>query len=121
MLATSPAAARDAHAKPKAVILIGIDGFRWDIPDRFHTPNIDMLARSGVRAEMIPVWPSLTYPNFWAIATGLYPDHNGIVANEMFDPATGRSFRDGPFNDSRWWRGSPFGRRWRSRAARRRY
>jgi len=66
-----------------------------------------MLARNGVRSAMIPVWPSLTYPNFWAIATGLYPDHNGIVANEMFDPATGRSFRDGPFNDSRWWRGEP--------------
>jgi predicted AlkP superfamily pyrophosphatase or phosphodiesterase len=34
---------------------------------------------------MIPSFPSSTYPNRYAMATGLYPAHHGIVQNIFYD------------------------------------
>ena len=34
---------------------------------------------------MLPSYPSLTFPNHYAIVTGLYPEHNGLVANSFLD------------------------------------
>ncbi len=68
------------------LILVSIDGFRWDYMDRYPTPNMDRIAASGSRAErLLPVYPTLTFPNHYSIATGLYPTHHGIVANEFPD------------------------------------
>ncbi|MDX2418211.1 MAG: ectonucleotide pyrophosphatase/phosphodiesterase [Xanthomonadales bacterium] len=70
------------------LILISIDGFRWDYMDRYSTPNMDRIAISGSKAErLLPVFPTLTFPNHYSIATGLYPEHHGIVANDFPDPA----------------------------------
>jgi predicted AlkP superfamily pyrophosphatase or phosphodiesterase len=33
---------------------------------------------------MVPVFPSLTFPNHYAIITGLHGEDNGIVANKMY-------------------------------------
>jgi predicted AlkP superfamily pyrophosphatase or phosphodiesterase len=42
------------------LILISLDGFRWDYPDLADTPNLDRLIAAGVRAEgMIPVFPTI--------------------------------------------------------------
>ncbi len=69
------------------LILISIDGFRWDYQDLFETPALDRLAARGVRAESLqPVFPTLTFPNHYSIATGLYPANHGIVANDFPDP-----------------------------------
>jgi len=66
------------------LILISIDGFRWDYPSIYATPALDRLAAGGVRAEaMRPVYPSLTFPNHYSIATGLYPAEHGIVHNHF--------------------------------------
>ena len=47
------------------LLLIGIDGLRWDIIDRHPAPNLRRLAQEGVRAQgLIPVMPSKTFPNF---------------------------------------------------------
>ena len=68
------------------LLLISIDGFRADYLDRGFTPTLNALADSGVRAEyMRPSFPSLTFPNHYALITGLRPDRNGIVANTMED------------------------------------
>jgi predicted AlkP superfamily pyrophosphatase or phosphodiesterase len=93
------------------VILVSIDGWRWDYLDRFAPPAIGRLAKSGVRAEaLIPVYPSKTFPNHYTIVTGLYPAHHGIVSNNMVDPALPGRFtlsnRDVQ-QDSRWWGGEP--------------
>jgi predicted AlkP superfamily pyrophosphatase or phosphodiesterase len=69
-----------------SLILVSIDGFRPDYLDRGMTPNLSALARDGVRAEMRPSFPSLTFPNHYALVTGLRPDRNGIVNNQMEDP-----------------------------------
>jgi predicted AlkP superfamily pyrophosphatase or phosphodiesterase len=75
----------EQRAKP-CLILISIDGFRWDYQDLYDTPALDRLAARGVRAESLrPVFPTLTFPNHYSIATGLYPASHGIVANDFPD------------------------------------
>ena len=69
------------------LVLISIDGFRWDYLDRYPTPNMHRIAAVGTKAErLLPVFPTLTFPNHYSIATGLYPDHHGLVANDFPDP-----------------------------------
>ncbi len=52
------------------LILIGIDGFRYDYLDSIPTPALDRLARDGVRAPLVPVFPTKTFPNFYTLVTG---------------------------------------------------
>lgn len=73
-------------------VIISLDGYRWDYPQWYDTPFIDFMASQGVASGLIPSFPSKTFPNHYTLATGLYPDHHGIVANEFLDPANGRSF-----------------------------
>jgi len=69
------------------VILVSIDGFRNDYLDRGITPNLSGLAKQGTLAKKFePVFPTITFPNHFALITGHYPDHNGIVNNTMYDP-----------------------------------
>jgi predicted AlkP superfamily pyrophosphatase or phosphodiesterase len=66
------------------LVLVSLDGFRWDYPDRALTPTLSRIAREGVRAErLLPVFPTLTFPNHYSLVTGLYPARHGIVANEF--------------------------------------
>ena len=49
------------------------------LADRYKATYL--LAR-GVRAtRMIPSFPSVTFPNHYSLATGLYPSHHGLVDN----------------------------------------
>jgi predicted AlkP superfamily pyrophosphatase or phosphodiesterase len=92
------------------VILVSFDGWRWDYETKAPTPNFHRLAARGVRAGLIPVYPSKTFPNHYTIATGLYPGHHGMVANVIRDPATGRVFRRTDLAEARdpmWWGGEP--------------
>ena len=74
------------------VVMLSMDGFRWDYPDLCPTPNLYRIAARGVKASLQPSFPSKTFPNHYTIATGLYPDHHGIVDNSFYDPTTGRHF-----------------------------
>jgi predicted AlkP superfamily pyrophosphatase or phosphodiesterase len=68
------------------------------------------LARAGVRAEgLIPPFPSKTFPSHYTIVTGLYPEHHGIVSNNMIDARIGERFSmSAPTaQDTRWWGGEP--------------
>jgi len=79
------------------LVMLSLDGFRWDYADKVPTPNLDKIAKMGVKAESLqPSFPSKTFPNHYTIATGLYPDHHGIVLNAFYDPETDRyySIRD---------------------------
>lgn len=81
-------AASDACAEARPVIVVGIDGFRADYLARGVTPTLSRLAVEGVQAEggMKPSFPSVTFPNFYTLATGRHPDHHGLVHNTMRDP-----------------------------------
>jgi predicted AlkP superfamily pyrophosphatase or phosphodiesterase len=92
------------------LILISFDGFRWDYRTKYAAPNINRLAANGVSADLIPSYPSKTFPNHYTIVTGLYPGHHGIVANTVKDPPTGRrlSMTNSVENrDAMWWGGEP--------------
>jgi predicted AlkP superfamily pyrophosphatase or phosphodiesterase len=96
-------------ARP-TLILISFDGFRWDYRTNYSAPNINRLAARGVSADLIPSYPSKTFPNHYTIVTGLYPGHHGIVANTIKDPPTGRrlSMSNSVENgDAMWWGGEP--------------
>src|SRR4051794_24397131 len=89
------------------LILISIDGFRWDYLEKFPAPTLRSLAASGVHmARLIPSFPSKTFPNHYTLVTGLRPEHHGIVSNYFFDPALNESFNKGRLADNadpRWW------------------
>ena len=87
--ATLPAPAPEAmtqEQRPPVTILISIDGFRSDYLEKGLTPVLAGLAKDGVRADMVPSFPTKTFPNHWTLVTGLVPDRNGITANKMVDP-----------------------------------
>ena len=71
------------------VVVLSMDGFRWDYTQKTKTPNLDSIAHHGVKAVSLkPSFPTKTFPNHYSIATGLYPDHHNIVANNFFDAKT---------------------------------
>jgi len=77
----------------RTVVILSLDGFRWDYPAKTSTPNLDRLAREGVKAEsLIPSFPSKTFPNHYTIATGLVPDHHGLVNNAFYDAESDKSY-----------------------------
>lgn len=102
--------ASDQRDKP-TLILISIDGFRWDYQDFYDTPALDRIAAAGVRAEaMVPVFPTLTFPNHYSIATGLYPASHGLLGNRFPSPDRSRfySLRDREsVQDGSWYGGQP--------------
>jgi predicted AlkP superfamily pyrophosphatase or phosphodiesterase len=92
------------------VILVSIDGFRYDYLDRGNTPNLQSIAKRGVRAEwMTPSFPTKTFPNHYTIVTGLYPEHHGIVGNDFWDNDRQQMYKhDKPIAlDGSWWGGEP--------------
>lgn len=103
------AARRQTHHIAPTVILISLDGFRYDYMDKFNTPTLKALARDGVRAKwMIPSFPTKTFPNHYTIATGLYPEHHGIVENNVWDFGEKLSIADlKVLEQPRWWLGEP--------------
>lgn len=98
----------DATPKPAPLILVSIDGFRADYLERGLTPTLNALAGSGVHAEyMRPSFPTLTFPNHYALVTGLRPDRSGVVDNKMEDRRIpGQLFAASnrtAVEDARWW------------------
>ena len=95
------------------LILVSLDAFRWDYLEKYsaEAPHLRALAADGVRAEhLVSCYPSSTFPNHYSIATGLRPEHHGIVDNHFFDPALGAAFNYRSHEcaiDGRWWGGEP--------------
>jgi predicted AlkP superfamily pyrophosphatase or phosphodiesterase len=104
------AAGRAPRTADPIVLLVSMDGWRWDYFDRAATPTLHALAARGVRSEgLIPPFPSKTYPSHYTIVTGLYPAHHGIISNNMWDDTIGERFTmQAPTSkDPRWWGGEP--------------
>lgn len=94
------------------VVLVSLDGFRYDYPKKYGAKNLLAMAARGASAPdgMIPSYPSVTFPNHYSIVTGLYPDHHGIVANSFYDPARKESFsytNPKTADDGSWYGGTP--------------
>ena len=115
---TGCAASRHAGSYPASAapgekqyaVILSMDAFRWDLADRSHTPTLDSLARVGTYAEVFPVYPSNTFPSHYSMATGLHPDHHGVVNNAFFDKMQGRRLSVFDAEDVRipgFWGGEP--------------
>jgi predicted AlkP superfamily pyrophosphatase or phosphodiesterase len=100
-----------AQQKKPHVVLISLDGFRADYIQRIDLPNINRVAKSGVRSVgMIPVYPSKTFPNHYSIVTGMYSETHGVVGNRFWDPARNSAYSMGDtvaVLDASWYRGEP--------------
>ncbi|WP_192346316.1 ectonucleotide pyrophosphatase/phosphodiesterase [Algoriphagus sp. Y33] len=100
-----------AESKEPIVILISLDGFRYDYVDRFQPENLKRFIAEGVEAEsMMPSFPSKTFPNHYTIATGLKPEHHGLVDNSFYDPEKELTYGIGKkelVQDGSWYGGTP--------------
>ncbi|WVQ85744.1 hypothetical protein IAT38_007911 [Cryptococcus sp. DSM 104549] len=113
-----PLLTNGTHPYHATTLLISLDGFRPSyLSSHPHLlSNILALSTSyhGLRAEsMQPVFPSLTFPNHWALMTGLYPESHGIIANDFWDPLFKGEGGHFMYTDSEkswhseWWLGEP--------------
>lgn len=93
------------------VILVSIDGFRWDMADRYQAKNLLKMRTEGIQARYLQSsYPALTFPNHYSIVTGLYPSHHGVVDNIFYDKARDVVFRRANPKmavDSSWYGGKP--------------
>jgi alkaline phosphatase D len=94
------------------VVLVSLDGFRWDYARRDGAKHLLALGKQGVSAPegMLPSYPSLTFPNHYTIVTGLYPEHHGLVANSFLDEARGARYGmsdAAAVTDGSWYGGTP--------------
>jgi predicted AlkP superfamily pyrophosphatase or phosphodiesterase len=72
VLASRIVAAEALPPPGRILILISLDGFRWDYLQKYQAPNLSRLAAEGVHAErLIPMFPSMTFPNHHTIVTGM--------------------------------------------------
>jgi alkaline phosphatase D len=92
------------------LLVIALDGFRWDFAEREHTANILDLKRDGASVEtLVPSFPSTTFPNFHAMATGMEPSHHDLVAMMFYDRERRRSFSYMKnSSEGEWYGGTPF-------------
>ena len=81
-----------AAGRENYTVIISLDGLRWDYLDTYDVPFMQQMARDGVKAVMQPSFPSKTFPNHYTLATGLTPDHHGIIANRFWDREQGVEF-----------------------------
>ena len=100
-----------AAQKKPYVVLISLDGFRWDYVQRFKPPHLTAFIDSGVKAQsLIPAFPSKTFPNHYSIATGMYPDKHGIIGNTFYNYEKEATYRIGDrktVEDGSFYKGTP--------------
>lgn len=93
------------------LILISIDGFRWDYLQRYQAPTLSRLVATGAHVRSLqPSYPTKTFPNHYTLVTGLRPARHGIVGNWFYEPATGETFgmsKPASNADPHWWDGEP--------------
>ena len=100
-----------AQQQKPYVILISADGFRYDYAKKYNAEHLLALSRTGAQAKsMIPSYPSLTFPNHYTLATGLYPAHHGLVNNSFYDEKKQDTYKlsdKAKVTDGSWYGGTP--------------
>ncbi len=83
----APSAAADPPSRAERVVILVWDGLRPDTVNEQDTPALCRLAKRGTTfANHHCVYLSSTEVNGTALATGDYPQHTGIVANDEYRP-----------------------------------
>ena len=101
-----------AAQKAHYLVLVSLDGFRWDYATRDGAHHLLAIGKEGVSAPegMLPSYPSITFPNHLTLVTGLYPEHHGIIANTFFDEARHARYSladPSAVTDGTWYSGVP--------------
>ena len=100
-----------AQQEKPYLILISVDGFRYDFAEKYNAANLLKLRSKGICAEsMLPSFPSVTFPNHYTIVTGMYPAHHGLVNNSFYDENKKASYlmgRRDAVRDSSWHNPAP--------------
>uniref|UniRef100_A0A8C7R021 SMB domain-containing protein n=1 Tax=Oncorhynchus mykiss TaxID=8022 RepID=A0A8C7R021_ONCMY len=101
-----------ANFKLQPLLLISLDGLRAEYQQTWSSliPVLDKLRTCGTSAPyMQPVFPSITFPNHYTIATGMYSESHGLVDNKMYDPVFDASFSlsNDEKSNPRWYFGQP--------------
>ncbi|HEY4217066.1 MAG TPA: ectonucleotide pyrophosphatase/phosphodiesterase [Gemmatimonadaceae bacterium] len=96
-----------APAEQPTVVVLSFDALANRFLDRDSLPAFHRLMADGVRAPAQPEFPSKTFGNHYAMATGLTPGHNGIVLNQFFDPARKEWFHKTSSGDGSFFNGEP--------------
>ena len=102
----------ESAQKAHYLVLVSLDGFRWDYVKRDGATHLMAMGRKGAWAPegMLPSYPSLTFPNHFTIVTGLYPEHHGLVANSFYDETRHARYTMADtkaVNDGTWYSGVP--------------
>lgn len=102
------AQARERHY----VVLVSLDGFRWDYVRRDDAKHLLALGKQGAWAPegMLPSYPTFSFPNDFTMVTGLYPGHHGMVADSFYDPERKAHFaatNAETATDGSWYGGTP--------------
>lgn len=92
----TPPTQRAKPARPRLVLLIAVDQFRYDYIERFG----DLFAENGIRRLLREgaSWseanydhvPTETAPGHATMLTGAWPSETGIIANDWYDRAEGK-------------------------------
>ena len=98
-----------SNSNDEYVILVSFDGFRYDYTDRVETYYFDYVEKWGVKAQSLkPVFPSFTFPNHYAIATGCYSNKHKIIGNEFTTEQGRYSYKDkNSVQDAKWYGAEP--------------
>jgi hypothetical protein len=92
------------------VVMVSLDGVRFEMLMRGKTPHLASMAAQGAIAPLRPQFPAHTFPNHFTIVTGLVPAKHGIVGNVFFDPVLNRQFsydNSTVTRESEWWQAQP--------------
>ncbi|KAK7110986.1 hypothetical protein V1264_014774 [Littorina saxatilis] len=112
MLLTLLATAAGGGVYSSKVLLVSMDGFRWDYIHKVKgLGNFSRLVDSGSCVDHVnPAFATVTFPLHYTMVTGLYEESHGVVANNMYDLDSNTAFTltySGPdTNASLWWEGA---------------
>ena len=98
-----------ANPYANTLVLVSIDGFRWDFLDLPEASQMSAIASRGTRVTKLrTVYPSKTFPAHLSIATGLYPTGHGVVDNRFCRSDRADCYRMGHGRkDPTWLAGTP--------------
>ncbi|KAK3911036.1 Glycerophosphocholine cholinephosphodiesterase ENPP6 [Frankliniella fusca] len=98
-LASGAPAEDDPAAEPltdkRRTLVLLLDGFRWDYIKHLagDTSGFKEFLKNGVSAEYVnTIFPSLSFPAWTTISTGVYPETHGILANFFYNRQRQQAF-----------------------------
>ncbi|VDN07316.1 unnamed protein product [Thelazia callipaeda] len=117
----------NAKFNKKPLLVISLDGFKRSYLEHSTADALQNVAKCGATAEIINMkvcfdsyqnllsykymyasYPSKTFPNHYAIVTGLYPESSGIVDNNIYDNQFSSELIDiRRVKDARYFKGTP--------------